>query len=271
MKIQIDLNAKDKLETFLKFVEKRAADIVHTNNGDIIADFIDSFIVVELKRLENKPEYISQEILIPDEVLAEPLLKMKEALDGAFNSFMTEKGIQPGTKQPANPAVQSGVSTGNVSQTATAPVAPVASGSNQPRNGNGHAVAFIRKLDDTEKDIIRADFTKLNGEYVDQKKSCTALLPQMGTDISVFQVTGFVSHLHREIAKGDWTIPDMPSYLTFLEKHKKLWAQYNSPKYQTARTSGYLARCQKILGCRSSGVSTTPKFKQGSFKQKTAP
>jgi len=250
MQISIEVSAKERLEAILEWVGKRAEDKAHENNADVIADFIEKFIVIELKRLENKNETISQDIEIPDEVVIQPLLAMKDKMVEGFDEFLLTKGITPqsgGSKAPATGKT--------VSQTAT--VAPSNStGTKAPRNGNGHAINIKRKLNDTEKNEIRADFTRLNGEYEDAKKSCTVLLPHMGSEITVWQVTGFVSFLHREIASNGFTVPDMASYLKFLGNHKKLWAQYNSPKYQALRA-------------KNPG-NTSPKFTKGTFPKKTA-
>lgn len=264
MKIQLELSAKERLEAFLQFVGDRAHDKAHENNGDVIADFIDKFVVVELKRLENNPETFSQDIEIPDSVLVEPLTKMKAAVDGAFDSFMNGKGITVPKNSPASTSSQSGT-TAFVAQ--TAPVVSPGTVVSGPRNGNGHKAEMKRKLNSDEKDIIRTEFTRLNGEFEDEKKSCTAMLTQMGTEITVFQVTGFVSYLHREIASGRWSVPDMDSYMAFLENHKKMWAQYNSPKYQNLRAQNTSAVAQTI---QTPTPSVEPKFRAGRFPQKTA-
>ena len=249
MQISIEVSAKERLEAVLEWVGKRAEDKAHENNGDVIADFIEKFIVIELKRLENKNETISQDIEIPDEVVIQPLLAMKNKMVEGFDEFLLTKGITT----PQSGGSTAAPATGNtVSQTATAP--PPSTGGTSPRNGNGHVANIKRKLNDTEKDEIRADFLRLNGEYEDSKKSCTVLLPHMGSEITVWQITGFVSFLHREIASNNFSVPDMDSYMKFLENHKKLWAQYNSPKYKNLRAGNPM---------------NTPKFTKSTFPQKT--
>ena len=251
MKITVDVSAKERLEALLNWIAKRAEDKAHKNSGDIIADFIEKFIVFELKRLENKNESISQDIEIPDSVVIQPLIAMKDKMAEGFDEFLQTKGIMKVSKTS-----QSGRnSIPAMTQTATAP--PLTTPppfTNSTRNGNGHKPGIKRKLNNTEKDNISADFKRLNGEYEDQQNSCTALLPQMGTEITVWQITGFVSYLHREIAAGRFEVDDMDSYMKFLETHKQLWAQYNSQKYQNLRTQN---------------LNTTPKFTSGTFPKKT--
>jgi len=255
MKITIEVNAKDRLEALLAWIEKRSEDKAHENNADVIADFVEKFLVYELKRLDSNEELIPQDIIIPDDVLAQPLIDMKEKIIQGFDEFLVDKGIV----QPGAPPQSGGNNPSTVSQTATAPPAPPATDPTpKPRNGNGHKTGFVRKLNDHEKDIIREDFMRLNGCYEDKVKSCTLLLPMLGSEITVFQVTGFVSYLHREVASGRINMPDMDAYIEFMKKHKELWAQYNSPKYQKLRTQNMLL------------AASTPKFRTGTFKKKVA-
>jgi len=259
MKITVDANVKNRLEAMVGWIAERSKDKAHENNGDVIADFLDKFIVVELKRLENNPETLPQTLDIPDAVLSEPLTKMKDAMMKTFNDFMDGKGIPQSGGSVNTPAAEEPSEEEEEAATSAVTVNPSGNGST-PRNGNGHKEAFKRKLNDPEKNFIRAEFMKLNGQFEDAKKSCTAMLPNMGVEITVWQITGFVSYLHREIAAGRFKVNDMPSYLSFLENHKKLWAQYNSPKYQKLR-----ANPQPVAQ-----TATGPTLRAGTFKKKTA-
>jgi hypothetical protein len=87
------------------------------------------------------------------------------------------------------------------------------------------------------------------------KKSATAILPTLGNEVTVWQITGRISYLHREIAAARLNVPDMDKYMAFLQAHKELWAQYNSPKYQALRAQ--------------STVNTTPKLSKKPFPQRT--
>jgi len=59
----------------------------------------------------------------------------------------------------------------------------------------------------------------------------------LANEVTIFQVTGFVSYLHREISCGRLTVGDMVSYETWMRKQRKLWDQYekNKIKRQTAQ------------------------------------
>ena len=105
------------------------------------------------------------------------------------------------------------------------------------KNGNGHVSMFMRKLNTKEKDFIYTHFLSLNGEFNDIKKSCSIIRSKMSDEISIWQVTGYVSYLHREVAKGNLEVSNMVSYDKFIRLHKKLWSQYNSPKYQAKRAA----------------------------------
>lgn len=249
MKLIVDMSVKDKLESFLEYLKERAKDKMHENNADVIADFVEKIIVVEMKRLDSKPETFEQEIEVPDEVMAEPLLKMKESLDGAFNDFLSGKGITPQSeKTPTAPQPQ---------PANTTPSTPPPSTTSTPRNGNGHKTKKVRDLDKSDRTVIDAEFQAVNGEFEDTKKSATNNIhPKLPSEIAIWQVTGRISHLHREIAAGRLEVRDMDSYKVFLEEHKKLWAQYNSPKYQNLREN-------------LPPINTTPKLSKKHFPQRT--
>lgn len=228
MLLTIDMSAKDRLVSLLNWLKKRSNDKTHENNADVIADFVEKIIVVELKRLDSKPETITQEIEVPDDVMAEPLLKMKDSMDTAFQTFMSGKGIT---------VPQSGSTASPPQPVAPRLVLAVELPAVTPRNGNGHQTKKVRDLKDSDRKIIDEEFQAVNGEFKDATKSATNNIhPKLPTEIAIWQVTGRISHLHREIAAGRLEVTDMDSYKTFLEEHKKLWAQYNSPKYQKLRT-----------------------------------
>jgi hypothetical protein len=54
-KITTEYNMKERLEQLVEFVQERVTDPMHSTNHDIIADFLDRFLVVELKRAGHSP------------------------------------------------------------------------------------------------------------------------------------------------------------------------------------------------------------------------
>ena len=111
------------------------------------------------------------------------------------------------------------------------------------RSGNGHKIAKVRSLSDHEKNRIRVFFQAVNGEI--RPDSCTRLWQSMvqepdSKDISVFQVTGFVTYLHGQVMGGVDTVRNLPRYLAYLQTHREMWLKYNSPKYAAMRLNNHV-------------------------------
>jgi len=98
------------------------------------------------------------------------------------------------------------------------------------RNGNGHSATRKRRLEGHEKDTIRKFFIFQNGQIGDD--DCVELLKnhqdQGWADLSIFQITGFVSYLHRETAKGRIHIRDRQAYHQFVETKYKQGTSYKN-------------------------------------------
>ena len=92
MKITIETSTKAKVEEFFEFLKKRSSADEHKGNVDIIADFIDKVMVIELKRLQNDPDIFEENFEVPDDVILEPLKKVKKQFDDVFNGFLKDKG-----------------------------------------------------------------------------------------------------------------------------------------------------------------------------------
>jgi hypothetical protein len=225
MVVKVDCSMKAQVESFLEYIKARAKDPAHTKNGDAIADFIDGFMVFELKRLGKKDEDYIEEIQFPDELVLEPLKNAKLRMDEIFNDFLKDPSGKTKTVTPTI-APTSGTS----SATPTDPTA-----AKQPRTGNGHKSNKKRGLADSEKDHIRAQFLAVNGQIAED--TCVEIKKhsEIGTDVSIFQVTGFVTYMHRQIAMGEFEVTNMNSYLDFLKSHRALWATYDSDKYRAMR------------------------------------
>jgi hypothetical protein len=235
MKVTMQVPSITPLTTFFDYLKKVASDKVHENNVDLIADFVDKVLVVEMKRLENDSSTFDQVIEIPDSVVVEPLRKAKKQFDDFFTKFIMERG-----GNPAQIVVDSDSATDNtgipypkpedeITAQDEATSVPSASAFVKKRSGNGHKVAKIRSLYGNEKDTIRAEFLNLNGQIAED--ACKPIHDSLDKDVSIFQVTGFVTYLHSMIAGGSLEVRDMPAYLSFLQGHRGLWAKYNSPKY----------------------------------------
>lgn len=262
MEITIEYSARERLEKFMEWLKKRAEDKIHENNGDIIADFVENVVVVELKRLENDSEIITEDIEIPNEVMAEPLKAMKKQVDKAFKDFIDGNGLN---SEESDDEKETESEPGDEEETESEPEAAPISGRgsspkttvskvSKPRNGNGHESKKKRPLTDPERNIIRSEFTALNGQI--EEDACVKIKERLDSEVSIFQVTGFVTYLHKEIAMGKDTVGDMDSYLEFLQEHRNLWARYNSDKYIKMRAAA--ASTASII--TSGGSSLKPKF-----------
>jgi len=236
MKVTIGYSVEQKLNNFLEFLKNRAMEDVHESNRDLIADFIDKVLVVEMKHYANNHEEIDETIEIPDNVIMEPMRKAKEKFDAAFAGFLSGDELpsqtasaQPATSPPPKAASGSGVTTDNSDPSVPGAIS-------RARNGNGHAANKVRDLEDSERDTIRTEFTTLNGQIAED--ACLPILEMLANEITIFQVTGFVSYLHREISCGRlMMVADMASYEAWMKKQRKLCEQYekNKIKRQTAQ------------------------------------
>jgi hypothetical protein len=233
MKVTMQVPASVPISSFFEHLKKVATDKVHENNVDLIADFVEKVLVVEMKRLENDPETFEQVIEIPDAVVIEPLRKAKKQFDDFFTKFLTERGA-PDDPATDNTGIPYPKKSEPKVETKVEPV-PTPTQFVAKRSGNGHKIAKIRSLYGSEKDTIKAEFLNMNGQIAED--ACKFIHARLGNEVSIFQVTGFVTYLHSMIAGGSLEVRDMASYLTFLQGHRNLWAKWNSPKYQAMRAN----------------------------------
>lgn len=245
MRIVVERSVKDKLQDFFSYLKKRATEDDHKENRDLIADFVDKVLVFEIKRLANEDSTIEEQIEIPDSVMVEPLLKAKSRLNSAFDEYLKKLGAGTDLEEEENPVVEK---------------VPEAK-SESVRNGNGHKIEKVRDLNDQEKDILRSEFLSSNGQFL--YKDCSKnLKPRMGMDIAIWQVTGFISYLHAEVARGNIDLPNLPQYLEFLkEKYPSLSKQYDSPKFQELRA-------QKTVAQAVTQTPAKPAFRPGLMKRR---
>lgn len=146
------------------------------------------------------------------------------------------------------------------------------------RTGNGHKKQFVRKLNNPEKDLIRAQFISVNGQIAED--DCVRLKSRMDSVVAIFQITGFVSYLHREAALGRLPLVSMGAYAAWMEtRYPNLWAQWNKPAFinirRTNRDNRLAGRPLVNIPIEQSPItpqftpSSTPTFKafnrRGSF------
>ena len=90
---------------------------------------------------------------------------------------------------------------------------------------NGHKKEKVRPLEDWEKDLIRKEFIRLNGEITHD--SCLEIKKKLSKKTAIFQVTGFVTRLHEYVKKGTLELHSLEHYYYFqyLKKHGEI--EYN--------------------------------------------
>ena len=137
------------------------------------------------------------------------------------------------------------------------------------RQGNGHKSVKVRDLWDAERDAMRHQlFLPQNGQISDD--DCLAFKPKVGAEVGVFQITGFVSVLHRYVAEGRLQVNNLAAYENWMSQKYggSLWAQYNNPKFVAVRQQNQaaIAAGQKPLfkvgkdQTKQISISLTPKF-----------
>ena len=141
------------------------------------------------------------------------------------------------------------------------------------KNDNDHRTEMVRKLYDSERTWLKNKFLQKNGQIAND--DCITFKGQMISEcIAIFQITGYISVLHRYVALGRMELKNLPAYLNWMNaKYKGLWNQYVSQRFtearrinQTARSTGMVPSVnisiEEIPIETSAGPwSTTPTFK----------
>jgi len=119
---------------------------------------------------------------------------------------------------------------------ASAPM-QVGSGQSKPDSKNGHKVEFIRKMNEDEKKAIRRWWLNKDGccdwDSVVEFKS-----KRLSEEIAIFQVVGFITSLHKKLAKGTITGIDISKYNAHRESRGQTTLKVDlpekvSPKFTT--------------------------------------
>jgi len=147
--------------------------------------------------------------------------------------------VAPAPARPATPETSSL----RVGQTDKSLVAEPKPKVTRNRTGNGHTPEFKRKLNDTERAFFRSSFLRKDGRF--EEDGCVTLKSGVHEDVAIFQVTGFISYLHREVAQGRIELRDLHAYLNWMHtKYEGLWSQYNNPRFTAVRLRNQQARRQ---------------------------
>lgn len=221
-KITVDFPVKDRMAEFVTLLKDRAMDPAYEPIRDTIADFVDKFLVVELKRLQNSTDVITEELEIPQEVLMEPIRQARNAIDEQFKKLLGGETLSdPGLPKERSPEEQKRLKKQRVEPSTGT-------------SGNGHVARKVRDLTDSERDFIRSSFVNWNGQ-VEDDTCVNEIKPKLDDEVTIFQITGFVTYLHNQVAAGQLQLTNVSGYLDFIQKHRDLWAKYDSPKYRAMR------------------------------------
>jgi hypothetical protein len=101
-------------------------------------------------------------------------------------------------------------------------------------NKNHHPKAKVRPLTEAEIKKIRNRFIELDGVIPDD--TWANLKKTMSKNISVFQITGRVVGLHREVEQGTIVLKNKRAYTLSIKARRNKWATYKSKKYQDFAT-----------------------------------
>ena len=96
-------------------------------------------------------------------------------------------------------------------------------------------IIAVRSLNRKEERLILREFLKLNGVFVPRNKDCSRIRALLPDDITVRQVSGYVTKLHKQVAAGNLELEDRRAYLATLRAHRKHWLTYNGEKYDEMR------------------------------------
>lgn len=262
MQIKLDYSLKDRLMSFFEILKARAETKDHEENRDLIAEFIDRFLVVEMKRLTNEPEMIQETIELPDSIIEAPLQDYKAELAKNMSKLL---GYDVYTRtQPMNPVVEPVYSDpislpiGAKQYSPQPPKPDVPAGSK-----NGHARKKVRHLVDSERDGMSAFFSAAGGMIKDD--DCVSFRAEnLPEEVTIFQVCGFISQLHVAVAEGRRTVRDLPAYEEWMSTKYKdtLWAQYNKPIFKEVRAKNQaaIAAGQPAIHRVPKATSKTPAF-----------
>jgi hypothetical protein len=137
------------------------------------------------------------------------------------------------------------------------------------RMGNGHKSEKKRDLRDSERNLIKNFlFIPKNGQI--DNDDCVVfknMIKDELDDIAIFQVTGFVSVLHTDVASGSLMVNDLVAYESWMRTKYggTLWARYNLPLYVKTRainatliSQGQAPVTVKKVKAETMGIEATP-------------
>ena len=227
MEFTIKKSSKDSLVQFVEWIKDRAKDPLHENNKDIIADFLEKVVVVELKKLENDPTEFDSKIDIPDDLIPRQGPDANTLIRKVVGVLVEEMMDKDGNPLDLNEILNLD-STKEVEDKSTTvedeesaePLGEVLTGKEEKgsiRTGNNHKKGKKRPLNDCERTYITQVFLSKNGVLAD--KDCTEIAKHLGISAegkTPWQVTGLVSELCRQVNEGKLKLTKPATAPTFV-------------------------------------------------------
>jgi hypothetical protein len=103
------------------------------------------------------------------------------------------------------------------------------------RSGNGHKILKVRDLQIHEKNTIETQLFIPNNGQITADLCVEFKTQKLPGEVSIFQVTGYVTCLHGKVARGKLRVGDIRSYENFIKAHRSLWKTYDSDRYKAMR------------------------------------
>ena len=209
MNITITRNMSDELTFLNEYLDEQAKKL-RKAQVDAILKFKRQYLNEAIAKLAEDEETYTEDLSIPDDII-KGIAQQAGMVDVVTPATKESEGVLPKEEEPE----QSDQFFGKES-------------------ANGHKIEKKRDLLDTEKDSLRAFFESVDGQV--EEDGCVTLKNSMDADVGIFQVTGFISYLHREVASGKIKLNDVEGYIEWMKsKYPALMERYNSDKFVALR------------------------------------
>lgn len=210
MNITITRKISDDLNFLNDYLNEQASKL-RKAQVDAILKFKRQYLNEAIAKLTENEETYPEDLSIPDDII-KGIAQQAGMVDVMTPATKESEGVLPKEEEPQ--PEQSDQFFGKES-------------------ANGHKIEKKRDLLDTEKDSLRAFFESVDGQV--EEDGCVTLKNSMDADVGIFQVTGFISYLHREVASGK-KLNDVEGYIEWMKsKYPALMERYNSDKYVALR------------------------------------
>ena len=199
----VTVQLSERLTKMYGYLVKKATQ--NPDKADVIMAFVDKFLIAEIKESKKTNQTVTMNVSYKN-VQVTPVQSEKPRLEVVRKPVSLEN--TPWQSGKSSLVKQMSLSLGDGKSMIT-----------RNRIGNGHEVAKKCKLFDWEKNYIRSQFINLNG--IIKEDFCLPIHEKLGDEVSIFQVTGFVTLLHKYVREGELVLPDMNAYWSHINTKSK--------------------------------------------------